>query len=117
MTHQREADKRRGTAAQRGYTGKRWESARTACLTGRCHCVGECHHGPLCTCETQGHGHDGRCTALAAVADHYPRSRRELVAAGVRNPDAVEHLRSLCASCHGKETAASPAQRGGWNAR
>ena len=113
-THRRDADRARGTAAQRGYTGKRWESARTACLTGRCHCTSDCHHGPLCTCTTPGHGHDGRCTALATDADHWPRDRKQLIASGIRNPDAVEHLRSLCGPCHKRETAAH--QPGGWHA-
>lgn len=53
--------------------------------------------------------------AFSTVADHYPISRRDLVAMGIRNPDAPERLRALCASCHGSETAEH--QPGGWNRR
>lgn len=48
------------------------------------------------------------CGRPATVADHHPRSRRELVAGGVGNPDALEHLRPLCISCHNRETARQP---------
>jgi 5-methylcytosine-specific restriction protein A len=36
----------------------------------------------------------------SVVADHHPASRVELVAAGVANPDALEHLRALGRHCH-----------------
>jgi 5-methylcytosine-specific restriction protein A len=49
----------------------------------------------------------------ATVADHYPKSRRQLVAEGL-DPNNPQHGRGLCASCHGKETAKN--QPGGWNA-
>jgi hypothetical protein len=49
------------------------------------------------------------------VPDHHPRSRRELIAAGVADPDADEYLRPLCAPCHNPETARN--QPGGWNRR
>lgn len=36
----------------------------------------------------------------ATVADHYPHSRRELLAKGVANPDDEKYLRPLCTKCH-----------------
>lgn len=53
------------------------------------------------------------CRAPATVPDHYPVSRRVLVAAGVADPDADERLRPLCARCHNSSTARR--QPGGWN--
>ncbi len=91
----REAEARRGTAAQRGY-GSSWTRRRSAFLRRP--------ENVFCRL----------CQSVATVADHWPRSRRELVAMGVRDPDAEHRLRPLCAPCHGKETAAS--QPGGWNA-
>jgi 5-methylcytosine-specific restriction protein A len=94
--HKRAAEQQRGTAAQRGYSGKAWRAARRAVLRRDPICV-------LCN------------TAPATVADHHPTSRRELVAMNVSDPDALYRLRGLCASCHGKATAReSP---GGWNRR
>ena len=93
-THAREADQARGTAAQRGYDHC-WTRRRTAYL----------RRHPFCRL----------CPGLASVADHYPTSRRDLVAQGVSDPDADHRLRPLCAPCHGKETAHH--QPGGWNAR
>lgn len=49
----------------------------------------------------------------ATVADHHPKSRRELVRLGL-NPDDPQHGRGLCKRCHDRETAAH--QPGGWNA-
>ncbi|MFD6127658.1 HNH endonuclease, partial [Streptomyces hydrogenans] len=45
------------------------------------------------------------CTKPATVADHFPESRRSLVARGVSDPDAWSRLRPLCTSCHSRETA------------
>lgn len=53
------------------------------------------------------------CSAAATVPDHYPVSRRVLVARRVADPDADEHLRPLCKRCHDRSTAAR--QPGGWN--
>jgi 5-methylcytosine-specific restriction protein A len=50
--------------------------------------------------------------AVSTVADHYPRTRRELVAQGL-DPNAPEHGRGLCAPCHNKWTAQS--SPGGWH--
>ena len=94
--HRRSAERQRGSAAERGYGGAAWSLARRIVLLRDPICV-------LC----------GR--AFATVADHWPDSRRELVAMGVRDPDAPHRLRALCARCHGKETARE--QPGGWNKR
>jgi len=52
--------------------------------------------------------------AIATDADHWPRSLRELLAAG-ENPNDPAHGRGLCHPCHAKETARL--QPGGWNKR
>jgi 5-methylcytosine-specific restriction protein A len=88
------ASQLRGSAASRGY-GTAWAKRRRAYLIRH----------PICTL----------CPRQATVADHYPESRRELVAAGVPDPDADHRLRALCAPCHASETARN--QPGGWNAR
>lgn len=54
------------------------------------------------------------CGRQAVVADHWPKSRKQLQAEGVSDPDAAKHLRPLCVSCHNKETAKH--QPGGWAA-
>lgn len=49
------------------------------------------------------------CIQWATVADHYPRTRIELVALGL-NPNDPQYGRGLCATHHNKHTAAtSPA--------
>lgn len=92
--HRSAADRARGTAAQRGYAGKAWRSARRVVLRRDPVCV-VCHVQP------------------ATVADHHPVSRRDLVVMDIADPDAPHRMRGLCASCHGTETA--HAQPGGWN--
>ena len=87
------SERRRGTRQQRGY-GARWVRARLPYL----------RRHPLCVL----------CGAVSEVPDHHPRSRRELVAANVADPDAWEHLRALCTPCHAAETAKH--QPGGWAA-
>lgn len=89
----RTADQARGTRQQRGYD-TRWERRRATYLARH----------PFCQL----------CPATATVADHWPRSRRDLVAAGVPDPDADQHLRPLCAPCHSRQTAQH--QPGGWHA-
>jgi len=91
----REAEARRGTARQRGYGGGHERRFRRGVLVRDPVCV-------LCRDE------------LATVADHWPLSRRQLVAAGL-DPNDPAHGRGLCVSCHNKETARH--QPGGWNAR
>ena len=45
------------------------------------------------------------CGARATIPDHYPVRRRDLVRMGSPDPDTDDHLRPLCARCHGRETA------------
>ncbi len=52
------------------------------------------------------------CGQPANVADHYPLSRKQLIAQGVDDPDAPKCLRALCVTCHNRETAKH--QPGGW---
>lgn len=102
------ADRRRGTAAQRGYAGEHVTRFREGVLRKHPHCV--------CTDQTRTatHHHGPICLAPSTVADHHPRSRRELTAAGLDANDP-KYGRGLCAGCHGHHT--SKAQPGGWNAR
>ncbi len=93
-THRREADQARGSRHERGY-GTGWTATRDNYLKRNRWCR--------------------LCEAKATVADHYPVSKRDLLAQAVSDPDADHRLRPLCASCHGKETAKH--QPGGWNAR
>jgi len=86
------AEARRPSADRRGYD-RRWSQIRTAFLVTHPWCV--------------------LCKRAATVADHHPVSRRDLVAAGVPDPDAPHWLRPLCASCHNRSTARH--QGGGWN--
>lgn len=90
--HEREANRER---ASRGSTyDVRWQRIRRAYL----------YNHPWCVL----------CGTAATVADHFPLSRRELVARGEPNPDAWKHLRPLCTSCHNRETARN--QPGGFAA-
>jgi 5-methylcytosine-specific restriction protein A len=93
--HRREADRARGTFRERGYRGGH-DRFRAAILARE----------PRCRL----------CLNPATVADHWPHSRRELVAMGA-DPDDPRAGRALCAPCHGRETQATPDQRGGWNRR
>lgn len=78
------ADRARGTAAQRGYTSPGHKRFRRLVLERDRLCV--------------------LCGKVATVADHWPTSRRDLLAAGL-DPNDPNRGRGLCASCHGKETA------------
>ncbi len=55
------------------------------------------------------------CSEPSEVPDHYPRSRKQLLTAGVEDPDDPQFLRPLCTSCHNTETAKH--QPGGWARR
>lgn len=93
----------RGTPRQRGYGGRHWRTQRRACL----------RRDPICTCTTDGHDHPPTgCWRQSTVADHDPHERRDLVAQGVPDPDALHYLKGKCASCHNKKTAAT--RPGGW---
>jgi 5-methylcytosine-specific restriction protein A len=101
--HQREAEQRRGTAAQRGYNGTHWRVRRRQCLRrdALCRCTG-------CTaCTSTG------CTLQASVADHDPYERRDLVDQGIADPDALTYLKGKCKACHDAKTAAT--RPGGWH--
>jgi 5-methylcytosine-specific restriction protein A len=101
--HRREAEQRRGSAKQRGYSGTGWQAARRAVLD----------RDPRCVCTDDGHGHAGQCPEPSTVADHYPDERRDLITAGVPDPDAPSRMRGVCAGCHARKTAAETP--GGWN--
>jgi len=53
------------------------------------------------------------CARLATIPDHYPRSRRQLLADGVTDPDLPQYLRPLCKPCHDHATGLN--QPGGWH--
>lgn len=92
--HTREADRRRGTSWERGYSTRGHQAFRNAVIMRDIVCV-EC------------------ALALATVADHYPRTRVELIELGM-NPNDPQYGRGLCKPCHDRHTAlTSP---GGWNA-
>lgn len=92
--HRAEAEQRRGTARERGYGGRTWTRARRAVLD----------RDPMCVLG---------CGRPATVADHWPTSRRDLLAQGVTDPDAPHRMRGICQPCHSRETAQH--QPGGWN--
>lgn len=76
-------DERRLSAAERGYDHK-WRRFRNRYL--RAH--------PICDL----------CGQPSEVPDHYPQSRKELLAAGITNPDQDCYVRPLCTRCHNSET-------------
>src|SRR5690606_5357067 len=93
-THKREA--RAKQAGNNTYTTRAHRNFRTAVLT----------RDPICT-------HPG-CHNWSTVADHYPRTRRELEALGL-NPNDPQYGRGLCTTHHNQHTAqTSP---GGWAAQ
>lgn len=92
-SHARRAEQLRGSASSRGYDAV-WRERRAAFLARHPNCE--------------------VCGAPATEADHEP-TRRELVAAGIADPDDERYLHALCHPHHSEKTAAqSP---GGWNAR
>lgn len=98
------ADRLRGTATERGYTGRGHRAFHRAVL----------RRDPRCVCDDTSHGHGVPCWQPSTDADHHPVSRRDLVAAGL-NPNDPRRGRGLCGTCHDKATAAN--QPGGWNNR
>lgn len=92
-----EAERKRGSASQRGY-GTRHRTRFRAGVLRRDK-----------TCKDP-----SGCNEPATEADHYPVSRRDLVAKGL-DPDDPIHGRGLCKSHHAKATGL--AQPGGWNIR
>lgn len=93
----RTAEQKRGSSASRGYGERHRVQFREAVLERDICCV---------LCQPEGRWE------LATVADHWPRSRRELMAAGL-DPDDPQYGRGLCHDHHSRETAVN--QPGGWN--
>lgn len=91
--HKRQAERRRGSAAQRGYGHRHRNRFRKGVLKKHPTCV-------LCK------------QAPSTVADHWPIDRRTLELRGA-DPDDPIHGRGLCQSCDSKQTAER--QPGGWN--
>lgn len=93
--HRTEAERERGSAHDRGYNTAGHQRFRDAVL----------ERDPICVlCDL----------ALATVADHYPRSRKELIALNL-DPNDPQYGRGLCLPCHSRETAVH--QPGGWHAQ
>lgn len=89
-----QAERRRGSARQRGYGREHERRFRPAVLA----------RDPVCVL----------CQSAPSVhADHHPLSRRELVERGL-DPNDPQHGRGLCGPCHASETAQH--QPGGWHA-
>lgn len=103
----RGSDIMRGNSKARGYgPADQWGANRSEAL----------ERDRTCQCKEETCDHvAGRCGMAAVVADHYPKSRRELVAMGTSDPNNARYLRGLCASCHSKATARN--QPGGWGRR
>lgn len=99
-----ESDARRGTSYQRGYGKQHTDRFRIGVLGKNPHCVCTASYCP----------HTKECGRLSTVADHFPLSRRDLVARGM-DPDNPAYGRGLCEPCHDRHTA--HAQPGGWNKR
>ena len=93
--HRVAADKARGSSRDRGYNTRGHQIFRAAVLAADPICV-------MC----------GK--AQATVADHYPRSRKELIALGL-NANDPRYGRGLDKRCHDQSTAVE--QPGGFNAR
>lgn len=101
------AERERGSAHARGY-GRRHQLRFRAPILRRdiyCTCTDP-------TCRT--HRDRTTCTALSTVADHWPLTRRELVARGL-DPDDPQYGRGLCKTCHDHATGTDERTRGGWN--
>lgn len=92
----RTADRRRGTAYQRGYSSLGHKRFREGVLK----------RDPVCAI-------DG-CEEPSTDADHFPRGRDELIRQGM-NPNDPAHGRGLCGTHHKQETARN--QPGGFNLR
>jgi 5-methylcytosine-specific restriction protein A len=84
--HYSQADRRRGTATQRGYTSREHREDFRAVILARDPICVECGEAP------------------ATQADHFPRTRRQLIADG-DNPNDPRWGRGLCGSCHSRHTA------------
>lgn len=98
-----EAERARGTAAQRGYGTAHRDQFRSAVLA----------RDPACVCTDVGHGHGEPCGRPSRHADHWPVDKRTLIARGVDSHDP-KHGRGLCPGCHNRSTAVDQ-PGGGWN--
>lgn len=99
----RVAAERRGSAASRGYGRAHRSRFREGVLA----------RDPICTCTPDHPAHKGQaCLTWSTVADHWPTSRRQLVAEGA-DPNHPDHGRGLCEVCHNWNSAIH--QPGGWN--
>lgn len=88
----------RPNSYRRGYGGKAWFRARAIVL----------RRDPLCTWPVDDPDEPGGCDAPSTRADHYPRTRRQLVDdPTVTDPDAPELMRGLCERHHNRHTARS----------
>lgn len=99
----RESDSRRGDAPARGYGPGHYRRFRPQVL----------RRDLVCRCDLMVCDHGGQpCRRRSTVADHWPLSRRELVARGM-DPDDPRHGRGLCPRCDKRQTARR--QPGGFN--
>lgn len=89
--HYGQADRSRGSARQRGY-GERHRYGFRAGVLGDA--------GGSCVL----------CGEVATVADHWPLSRKQLLAAG-EDADDPRHGRALCKRCHDRHTASTSIAR------
>lgn len=92
-------DAKRGTSTQRGYGARHENYFRAGVFQ---------IWGTRCVAPLEGETVTGEpiktiCGRRAIHADHYPRSRRELEAAGL-DPDDPQHGRPLCPHHHNKHT-------------
>lgn len=94
-TRRARTQRARGSATQQGYGQQHREQFRKPVLERDPVCV-------VCGVEP------------STEADHWPMSRKELIAAGL-DPNDPRHGRGLCKRCHSSETAKH--QPGGWNRR
>jgi 5-methylcytosine-specific restriction protein A len=91
--HYGQADRARGTSVKRGYNVEHRDRFRAGVLRRAMYvCV--------------------MCGDEATVADHYPRTRRELVLDG-DDPNDPQYGRALCAYCHNRHTAGGSIARRG----
>lgn len=103
-THARRASDRRRESGGRRYDREHYERFRPGVLAAY----------PNCACEYDDCHGLGRCFTPSTIADHYPRTKRALIAAG-DDPNDPQYGRGLCKHCHDHHTAiTSP---GGWNDR
>jgi 5-methylcytosine-specific restriction protein A len=89
--HYKQRDLRRGSPLQRGYDNDHREFRAAVLERDNDTCI--------------------VCGGSATIADHYPKSRRELVALGL-DPNDPRHGRALCVTCHNRHTATTQSHLG-----